>query len=391
MRTRYRSLLTLFEFAEIIGLHPFWMSQIDQDVPRRGSVQNITCEHVLFQDAWQGFDHLGREEIAQSISNAEDMISSILGYQPAPKYVVSEPHTYPQPLRRTYFPYIETRNGYIQAIGTELLTVIGDTSVTLTTPVLLGFQDGFTATIAVPAGTTEDEIAVFFKTADRVGLALEDCEIRPVKVSISANVATITGHITLLVKPEHQIKPNPDKLSATNVATYVTDISVYRRTTDLSDTGNLIWVKPDPCDDPPCSLELKTACFALIDDIKGWLEPVEATYNEETAQFASSDPFCRTYLPTRLRVNYLAGFPLVQRRMYYQLARIIAYLACALLPNRTAGCNRADQRLFYYRELPIDGKGNLEVPRDLYERAGKTFGVMGRGACEALVLLDHLR
>lgn len=390
MRTKVKTLLTLFEYAEIIGLNPFWLSQVREDIPRKGQAQNISCDHTMYQDAWQGFEHLSREEIAQSIAQAERLFAKETGFYPAPKYFTEENHPYPgHTLRRNYFPYIQAKHGFIQAIGTELLTSIGTAAVTQTSSYAGSFNDGFTVNIAVPAGTTEAEIAAFFITVDRAGLTLAQSEIKPLNVSITAGTVTITGHITLLVKPEHQVKPDAPELSATAAATYATEIAIYRRTTDLSNTGSLIWIKPYDCANPPCEVELETACFSMRDADKGWLEPVPATYDEEAGAFSISDPYCVSSLPQKAKVNYLAGYPRqTDGRMDYDFARSIALLATALLPQRTAGCNRADQRLLHYRNLPVDEDGNLQVPRSLMEAAGKKFGVMGRGACEALLLMQ---
>lgn len=390
MRANIRTLLSLFEYAEIIQLNPFWVSQIREGIPRKGQAQNISCDHTMYQSSWQGFEHLGREEIAQSIVHAEKLVAKLTGYYPAPKYFTEEPHSYPgYTMRRNYFPYVQARHRLIQAIGTEMLTAVGDTAVTLSSSYSGTFNDTFTATITVPAGTTADEIAAFFIAVDRAGLSLAQTEIKPLTVSISGTTATFKGHITLLVKPVHQVAPDAPELDATAAGTYVTQISVYRRTVDLSDTGSLVWVKPTDCANPPCEVEMKTACFSMRDAKKGWLEPVPATYDEEAAAFALSDPYCVNTLPHQVKVNYLAGYPRQEDgRMDYGFARAVALLATSLLPNRTAGCNRADQRILYYRNLPVDESGNLQVPRSLMEAAGKIFGTMGRGACEALLLLE---
>lgn len=396
MRTATKTLLSLFEWSQIIQINPFWTAQIVDNVPQRGNIMNVQCDHAMTQYAYQSFDFLSREEIAEAIAQAEDLFSEIAGYYPAPKYVVSERHSYPRDYNRQFpihygmrassgnFKAIQVKHGHVQVVGTEELTSIGTAAVVLSDETNSGIDDTFTATIAVPAGTIAAAIAAFFVPADRAGLSLEESEIKPLTVSISANVATITGHITLLVLPELQLTVAPQDLSATDSTIYASDIAVYTRETDTTDTGSLIWANIYPCTTPACEAEVSTACFGVRDLETGWLEPVAAAWDATLEQFNLTYPCCVGRNPDRVTVNYLAGFERQSNgRMDFKHAQAIAKLATSLLPQRTCGCDRADQRLYHYRNLPVDQNGNLQVPRELMEEAGEMLGSMGRGAVEA--------
>lgn len=404
MRSSVQTLLTLYEYCTIIGLNPFWFAQIGKDVPERGNFQNIKCEHTLFQSPYQAYEFLGRDEIGDAIAEAESLIANILGYYPAPKYFVNEPHQYPRSYNRQ-FPYrrgmrnaaggyksIQTKYGHIQVMGIENLTLI-DASVptVLSDETASGIDDTFTATVAVPAGTTAAAIAAFFIPADRPTLSLAESEIKPLNVSIAAGVATITGHISLLVKPILQLAVAPLELSATDNTIYASEIAVYSRATDITDTGSLRWFNVLPCEQPPCEISIETACFGIQDMELGYVYPLPAEWNATTEQFDLSYPCCVGREPDKLTVNYLGG---AERQdnglMQRNFARAVTLLATSLLPNRTAGCTRADQRLWHYKKQPIADNGVLEVSQKLMEETAEVFGNNSRGACEAYKLMQPL-
>jgi hypothetical protein len=403
MRSSVQTLLTLYEYCSIIGLNPYWFAQIGVGVPERGNYLNVKCDHVLFQSPYQAYDFLGREEIAESIQQAENLVADLLGYQVAPKYTVAEPHQYPQGYNRQFpmrygmrnaaggYKSIQTKYGHIQVMGIEHLTLIGTFTTVLSDETGSGINDTFTVTAAVPAGTTAAEIAAFFIEADRVNLSLAESEIKPLNVSIAAGVATITGHVSLLVLPILQLTVAPADLNATDTAIYAEEVTLYSRATDITDTGSLRWANIFPCDQPPCEVDIQTACFGIQDGELGFVYPLPAEWDSTTEQFNLHYPCCIGRDPDKLTVNYLAGYPRQNNgRMDSKHAKIIALLATSLLPNRTAGCDRANQRLYYYRNLPTDEKSNLLIPRETMEAAGNVLGSMGRGACEAYRLLEPM-
>lgn len=403
MRSSVQTLLTLYEYCTIIGLNPYWFAQIGQNVPERGNFQNIKCDHVLFQSPYQAYDFLGREEIAESIAQAEQLVSDILGYWPAPKYMVDEPHQYPRHYNRQY-PYrygmrnaaggyksTQTKYGKIQVMGIESLTLIGNFAVVLSDETASGINDTFTVTAAVPVGTTAAAIAAFFITADRLNLSLVESEIKPLNVSIAANVATITGHVSLLVLPILQLAVAPPDLSALDTAIYATEIAIYSRATDITDTGSLRWINVVPCEAPPCEVDIQTACFGIQDAELGFVYPLSAEWDTTTEQFNLTYPCCVGREPDKLTVNYLAGHERqLNGKMNPKLGKIIALLATSLLPNRTCGCDRANQRLHYYRSLPTDERSNLLMPREVMEEAGAALGSMGRGSVESWMLMKPM-
>lgn len=402
MRSSVQTLLTLYEWSQIIGVQPYWLAQIGRDVPERGSIQNVVgCDHVAYQQSFQNYEYLGREEIGEAIAQAEQLFADVVGFFPAPKYIVSEKHQYARHYNRQFpirygmraassqFKSVQTKYSHIQVVGIENLTLVGNFATVLSDETASGINDTFTVSAVVPAGTLPAAIAAFFVSADRVGLSLAESEIKPLTVSVSGVNATITGHVSLLVLPELQLKVAPDELSALDNTIYATNVTIYLRATDITNNGTLIWNGIFPCDSPPCTAEITTACFGIQDFDLGWLYPIPAEWDATLEQFNRTYSCCTGRDPDRMTVNYLAGIPRQENgRMEHSYAVAIAKLATGLLPARICGCNRADQRLKYYRDLPVDTNGNLLVPRKLMETAGEMLGSMSRGAVEAWSFIE---
>lgn len=389
MRTAiHENLLSIKEFCEFIGLNPWYMSQIGQGVPLRSRGQT---EFSMFQYAYQNAEHLSREEIAQAIVDAEYMFAGVAKYWPAPKFIVAEQvspnpyHTaelYSTMYRRKFFhKTVETRYRKIQAIGTRTLTEAeADVAVTRADNDGDGITEVFTATATVPAGTLASEVKCFFSEGDRVDLDLLECEIRPVRVSVSGVTATITGAAYLLVPPDLEIVLDPDDLDATDATTYVTTIDVYTETVDLSQGGQLQWEIPD-CISTPCTVDVNTPCFGGRNAEIGILSYIPATYTAATETWARDYPDYGWRDPDRIFVNYRAGYPRDSRtnEMDRTHRDIIARMAAALLPNKTCGDKRADQRLHVYQQPPRDD-ANAALLSDFV--ANNPFG-MARGFVEA--------
>lgn len=423
MRTSTKTLLSLYEWATVIGLNPFEVAQISRNLPAR---QNLyppveSCESTMFQHTYQSFDHLSRNEIGEAIAQAEELFASYVGYFPAPKYFLYEQVDYPlhynvransqsgyfntgfptfpllwgygsnMPMRTSYdhFRTVQLKYGHVANVGIETLTQISTIATVLSSKVGAAVMDTFTVTApGLPAGTIASEIALFFVSGDRAGLSLEESEIKPLTVSISGATATITGSITLLVKPTLQEPLDPDRLDATDTSIYAANVIVYRRTTDSTNQGYLLWSNVSPCDSPPCDASFQTSCFQAVDKERGVIAPIPASYDSTLAQFVAQYPTIGYREPDRVQINYLAGYPRqANGRMDTKHARIIALLATALLPNKTSGCVRADQRLSYYRDVPRTENGDPFVTPDMLNNP---FRASGRGALEAWSLMQPL-
>lgn len=359
-RCSTQTLLALDEWAQILGIDPWSFNSCVY--PGTKSAQ---CRDVFQQFSWQK-DHLSREEVGDAIAEAERMLADSLLYWPAPYYVVDEVIPYPRPYQRVYFGYAGTWRGEWKTFGTRWhkvisggvlnRTLIGNIAgVNLTASDLDGdgVKETFTATItdaAVGTITDVNEIALYFVSTDRHGESIsETWRIRPVRISVTGNTATITGHRTLLIKPVPEFQVNPQDLDATDDSNYVTQIDCYRTFTDNTSTAALpyqgvaVWKNTPDCTQD-CTFSIKELCLG-------------EHQNEQGQIFASFDqpstwPFPERE-PDRLEINYISGLPRENGRMQPDMAKAVAYLAVSLLKNEKCGCERTNRILAGWK-APIE-------------------------------------
>ena len=388
-RASTETLLPLDTWAKIMGVSPWWFNQFRDGFPTADTAQ---CAHVFFQYSWQ-HDFLSREEIANCIAMAEDMIATELHFWPAPKYFTDEVQQYPRPGNRELYAGGYTVRGQLKSVQLNWHKVQGGgvlarTLVNAGTAVVLSDTDGdgiddlFTLTQATSV-TDVNEIAVYFTAADRNNDPIDETwRVRPVTVAISAGVATVTGHTTLLVPPDLTTRWDAADLDVMTPANYVTALDVYRLYRDDDTTtnkqGNAIW-ELTPCATPPCGVEYSALCLGAREAEIGF---VSVDYGVDTTS-------CHWRAPDRVSVNYLAGEPLVNGQMSHQMADIVAHLATALLPVERCGCERADRIIAYWREVaPASGEGMRVNIRGSYQE--KPFGPQ-RGAEYAWKKVERLR
>lgn len=351
------TLLPLDSWAKILGISPWEFNQMAY--PAAKSAQ---CKDVFYQFQWQK-DHLGREEVAQAIADAEQMIADELLYCPAPKYFVDEVVQYPRPRQRDAYGGAGTPRGEWKTVQLQHHRVISGgvfnrTSIGTILAADIGKLDldgdsvfeTFTATItaaAIGSITDPNELALYFVAADRHGEAIgETWRLRPVTVTISGTTATFTGHRTLLVKPEPEFVVDPSELVATEDSNYVDSLDCYRVFTDTTATaatpyqGVAVW-KTIPGCSAGCTFDIKELCLGEHD-------------NEIGTVFASFGQPCTWPFPARepdrLEVNYVAGLPLVNGQMQPDMARCVTYLAVSLLANEKCGCERTNRIMAHWNQ-----------------------------------------
>lgn len=352
------TLLPLDSWAAILGLSPWEFNGMTYPGPK-----SKQCKAVFRQFQWQQ-DHLSREEVAQAIADAESMLADELLYWPAPKYFIDSVVQYPRPLRREQFGYGGTPRGEPKSVqlpwhrvvsgGLFNRTLIGTiSSISADDLDGDGVNETFTASIsdaAIATITDPNELGLYFDDDDRHGEDVhETWRVRPVKVSISGDTATFTGHRTLLVKPAPESGVSPDDTDSSADANYVTSLLCYRaftNTASADDTpyqGVAIW-NNDPACLQNCTFSIKALCLAQFQNEQGRV----------TASFGSPSqwPF-PVREPDRLQVNFYAGLALENGQMQREMAKCVTYLSTALLAHEKCGCDQSSRILAYWRSRVI--------------------------------------
>lgn len=277
-----------------------------------------------------------RDYIAQTLLDAAVQASEYLGYPPAPMWIEDEIVTIDSDCIWSG-QTLSTRFGYVQAFGKRAASLIASN-----VNVSYSASDGGvldTATLATVSGVTniaEDEIQVFFRTADgAVSAGSEYWQIDGLTIAKSGDTAVISGPRWLFVHPTtvwaKEYKSTTDLENWTkfegDVATaahFVTQVDVYRVYADASSAAQLI-LNPQIATTTPVNV---TADIANAE--QGYF-----TLRTGTGQ---SDPEAQ---PRQVRVSYKAGLPLVSGKMDAQLERAIVGYANTLMPQKPSVGERA--------------------------------------------------
>lgn len=342
------------------------------------------CSTLTYEYDWQGSDAAGRQSIRDAIQAAEWKMLDYVGYRPMPEYVdyalVDWPAYYVANATR-WGDYdasghriaVTAPEGYIQAMGIESLTLIGSATVAGGALVYsavfnAALQDTFTITMATTV-TDPNQIAVYFSAADRFDdtAVSERWRIEPITVSIAAGVATIKGRKWLVGKPILYQNPVAAILDPQTAANFVTSLDVYQRTTDGS--GNSVttaqatlvyetndcgscWGSGCCCSSGTVSSDPGTtgeviARAGIRDALLGMITPAAATYNSTTGLWNSAwccglNSYCN---PDRVKLRYLAGYPLKGRSIDPHFRDPLVWLSAAELKRRICACRETNEAL----------------------------------------------
>lgn len=361
-RQTVQTLLSIDEWAQIMGVSPWEFNQVGQGFPNNVV---MPCENVWFQHQWQK-DFIAREEIAQAIYDAEYMLAQQAGFFFAPKFVVSEGSTYPTTRdlwrvrdgRGVYGMWRELNLDYGHFItgGIFARTVLSDVSITYSDADGDGIEDTFTVSFATTV-TDPSEIALYNVSGDRMGQALDEAfRIRPINVSIASGTCTVTGHKALCIKPSLTEIVDPQILDVTLASNFITEMTPARVYIDQAHTtttpyhGVAIWNPPPDCVADNCTESSRAVCIVPV-------VPDQGLVRVQMDAVSTRWPY--GWEPDRLSLNYVAGRPLINGHMHRELAIIVARLATAFLPNDKCGCERA-QRIIHYWRAKVSEPGEGE-------------------------------
>lgn len=408
------NLLPLDTWRQYMGYHPFhFYGLVNSKMPVTSA-----CNTLVWKYEWQNVDAVGRSEIVQAIEAAETRLQEYLGYAIAPHYVSKtvqfpsylDPHQWrrgnamgPSGLMLP----VSVNEGFIQDVGIESVTSLGDAAITPSDPDGDGVNDTFTASIATTE-TDTSRIAVYFTLADQVdnpGLN-ENWRIRPVQVTISGGTVTIKGKLWLLVKPikyEGIIANTGNGFDPNTAANLVTNITIAVRKTNpdgqTTDTSQAVllwetipcqgwWCCDGPVYNPPAystnaydpaSVGMSVARVGIRDARLGELLPAQSVYDTTAAQWRAVE-WSSYRTPDRVLLRYRAGWPLAaDGNVDNKWQVIVARMAAAELSRPICACDVANQQLYHWQfDVSRAGGANSEQysisPADLDNPFGTRRG-----------------
>lgn len=377
-------ILPLETFRKILGYNPyfFWgLGNSDELKP------TSDCNTPVKQYAWQNADAVGRNEVANAIESAEERLREYLGYSIAPHYVVE---TLPWPKYHDVAAWrrgnaadssgrwigVQASEGYIQAVGVESLTLLGNTPVTLSDTNSDGVLDTFSLAFAT-AETDPTKLAIYFSAGDRLNAdpVSEKYRIKPVYITIAAGIATVRGASWLIVRPTLYEGVTPHAfLDVDDLTVYATQLEAYTRKTDPDGEAvdncqaTLLWetlpchswfcccsacsglsYSPSNSSQDPAAIGKAVARAGIRDEKSGIIAPASSVRNSSTGIWSAVD-WGMFREPDRVIVRYLAGWPLQGNgEVDSKWQTIVARLAAAELGRRIAACDEANQELYHWQ------------------------------------------
>jgi hypothetical protein len=394
--------LPIYTFARLAGINPLHFSGVQ--IPE---VQNAVCDFAWFQYNWQNADKVSREEVADSIAQAEAMLEGHLRYRLIPEWEEQEYRMGPRPFRpemvftgqvdtRGLFQSVETNWKHVITPGRREQTLIeAAAAVTYaSTKPPATYDDTATVSVTITAGTEAREIRVYYPghAGD------EHWRIRPIAVSIVGTTATITFARELAVVEDdlEQIASGPNfirPVDGTDDAKFLATVDVYRVWTNGATQATLIWTPPNSgcatcggsvCD--ACQAGSQTGCLVVRDPRLGIVQFAPATFNETTGAFETAHRAVGRQ-PEAVEVYYQAGLldrslPDPWNVMSPDWARTVTIMATALLDRPICNCAQSFTRR-WATDLAFRG-GASQVsafsmsPQDLNNpfgtRAGLVYG-----------------
>jgi hypothetical protein len=358
------------------------------------------CDEVWDQDA--------RDLLAWTMQQAEELIATELGFWPAPKFITNEVIPFALTGVRSDWQNaeIETQWGYVQAYGTELLTLKQD-NATVEYLDLDNDPNDREETAEIGNAIYDDltgcsdpcDVAVFFKVSDGAEDAADArYEIRPLKIDIDGSTMRIRGESSLFIRPSLWNLTKMDCIGANDaladenrwkydfaLTNLVSQVDVYCRTVKTQTPVTLQWSGVCTCTST-CAHTTQTACAYDTDMKHGFFIPKAANWDNTTNVYTAPNYW---HPPESVIVNYRAGYPTDPKtcRMNSNFERAIVKLTNVLLPEPPcAFCDAAQVRWDKDRKFidPLTPEA-ASMPWDLYAQGAleawrivKRFA-MGRG------------
>ena len=355
--------LSLDRWAKIIGINPLHFNGVyDPERP------TTPCSQPWMQFPWQAADRVGREEVAQAISDAEADIERELGYRLLPTWEIDEWHRSERPNRPELFNLSMTEvRGFAQTVKADwnyLVTggVRQKDELELAAaldPWADDDDDGYfevgniTGGVTVEAGTPACEIHIYYP-----GYAgADEWEIRPINVTVADTTATITFRREQCVLSElyDDLVPDADDshmrgVDGSDDTNFLETVDVYRVYNDPQTQATFMW---EPlgigcgCNGSgcyQCQYATQTGCLMLRSEPR--LSVVSyrpAVWNATNLDFDAAE-LAVNRTPDIVRLYYYAGWR--EKRldcptivMDPQWERTVAQYAASKLDRPICECN----------------------------------------------------
>lgn len=338
-------MLSLYRFAQLMGLHPLHFMQVDAPI---GSAESRACIEPIFQYPWQNSDGVSRSELREIIDDAEHELADYLGYWPMPRWtadqivqtdLLNNKYTGLYDARGDRFSVYLPQGGHFISGGRQAKTLIQANSAIVYSD---SDSDGYfeTATIGPIATTVTDpeEIALYYPNTN----AAEEWQIEPITVVISGGMVTITCRREQLVLQSLLESLDAQAVEGMNNDFFLTACDVYRKYNDPSVQVHMVTRGSGCCTEgcESCSISIQTGCITGKDRRIGIVALSPADWDTDDLVF-NNVLLCRR--PDYVRVWYRSGYrdmglaePNINMAHQFELA--VARLAISKIDRNICSC-----------------------------------------------------
>lgn len=363
--------LPLDRFAYYLGMDPLHFNQCfinTQDDPAP------VCGHPMKQFAWQNVQAVGREDIAYAIHQAESNIERWLGYNLKPAWTVDEWGRTTGPANpgligmgsinvQGRWKDTQLKRGYFIAGGVKGKVLIEASSAVIYSDID-GDDYDETATVvtAVVADTLPCEVHLYYPGESGADV----WEIRPITVTVTGLVATITFRREQCVLPELMSVRNVEGVDALVDGNFLDEVDVYRVYNDVSQQVTMQW-EPYPvgcgCTTAgvcaQCQVSAQAGCLLGRDHRLSIVRYAPGTWNADDEHYDLT-AMALWHEPDRLRLWYLSGWvnnelacPMNQMDPFWE--QVVTYYAASMLDRDICSCENVLGYVARWREdLAVD-------------------------------------
>lgn len=370
-RSDTETLLGLDAYARMIGADPRHFNQL---TCRAFPVKKGTSS-LWYQTSWPNAGRACRDEVAQAIAEAEELIADTIGYFVAPKYIAQEAYTYPlPPSGRTSAAtpaLLNLRKLRFVAAGYRFVATVQD-SVDISTSYVDPDGDGWNESVSI--SITHADASQW--DASEIGVFPHDSptdeiyRIRDLRVAISGTTITIRGQSAQFIVPD--LWDNDEVIDGDDSSVFLDSVDIKRIYTDSSEAyPGAVMEWSSLCTTPPTSPTYGVLLPYLPE--QGIVTLYSATWDDATQAwtYGTTLPCACSGLPNRILLSYLSGQPLQRGQINPKLARAVAALATARLTTPVSGGGESIDKLHH--------EWQVGIAKPTYQQSGCPFG-MRQGA-----------
>lgn len=388
MEPHARSLLTLDRYGKILGLDPMHFQQGYSSLRPAG-----TCNSIWHEYDWQDHDKVSRDQLRQTIAEAERDIADQLGYWPAPTWFCDERHQYPRPQRtdiyrtnglnaRSRWSSVRLTWGYVITGGKRACELLDDGARLGTFQDYDGddFDETATVNVTVDADIDPCEVHAYYK--EYAALDAANCRTDPMSTgpdprweipifgrSLSGVTLTINIKAWDIFKPQLKEELAPEAIDADTATNYVDEVMFYRIYTDPEEQVTFEWHSDVSCtNEYAAAYSSEAGAFAIRDRRNSIVLPEPGTYDSTEEMFTKATCWAESRDPDWVRFWYYAGYTPERRHCCDDLdpywAETIAMLATARLALPLCNCSVARNKVARWQadlaEVGADRSWNID-------------------------------